>query len=109
MAYFSELIKNQVWNNARVMQGYNPNIWRQDLVGAWIKYDQYGEQSKYGWEIDHLCPSSRGGSDDISNLNALHWRNNRRKSDDYPDFMSELTAEGNVNVEKIQSWTVKQS
>lgn len=107
MAYFSELIKNQVWGKALIVAGYNPNIWRKDLVGAWIKYDQYGENTKYGWEIDHLVPVARGGSDDIGNLNALHWRNNRRKSDDYPLFISELTAEGNVNVEKEQSWTIK--
>lgn len=107
MAYFSDIKKDEVWNKATIVNGYNPRIWRKDLCGAWIKYDQYGEQSKYGWEIDHLRPSSQGGSDDISNLNALHWQNNRSKADDYPRFTSKLTSDGNVNIEREIRWIVQ--
>ncbi len=107
MAYFSDIKKDEVWNRATIVEGYNPRIWRQDLVGAWIKYDQYGEQSKYGWEIDHLIPLSRGGTDDINNLNAMHWRNNMRKSNDYPVFFSELTANGNRNIEEEKQWRIR--
>ncbi|KUG25132.1 hypothetical protein ASZ90_005048 [hydrocarbon metagenome] len=35
----------------------------------------------YGWEIDHIIPLSLGGTDDIANLQPLHWENNRKKSD----------------------------
>ena len=47
-------------------------------------YGQYGQESQYGWEIDHIMPKSRGRSDNLSNLQPLHWQNNRRKGDTYP-------------------------
>ncbi|MCG8104951.1 MAG: HNH endonuclease [Candidatus Thiodiazotropha endolucinida] len=34
-----------------------------------------------GWEIDHIKPSSRGGSDNIRNLQALKTKVNREKAD----------------------------
>ena len=32
--------------------------------------------SAYGWEIDHIRLRTFGGSDGISDLRPLHWRNN---------------------------------
>lgn len=107
MACFSDFIVNAVWEKARIEQGYNPNVWRKDFANAWIRRDHYGVESKYGWEIDHLRPSSNGGSDDLSNLNALHWRNNNKKSDNFPLFQTIVTSEGNTNVEMLQSWKVE--
>lgn len=34
-----------------------------------------------GWEIDHITPKARGGSDATVNLQALNTRLNRQKGD----------------------------
>lgn len=104
MAYFPDHIVQAVWLKAQIVEGYDSNIWRKDFAGAWIRRDHYGVESKYGWEIDHLRPSSQGGSDELSNLNALHWRNNRKKSDNFPRFQTAVTSDVNTNIEKVQSW-----
>ena len=56
------------------------------MFGGKITLDEYGEQSTFGWEIDHRKPLAKNGSDDYSNLYSLHWMNNRAKGDDYPKF-----------------------
>ncbi|MGG6270853.1 HNH endonuclease signature motif containing protein [Leptolyngbya sp. AN03gr2] len=71
----------KAWNKATIVQGYDSNLWRQDQCGAWIYRYSYGKTSEYGWELDHITPKSKGGSDLLSNLRALHWQNNRSKSD----------------------------
>lgn len=105
MDYTDSLIE-QVWNKAGIVLHYDSSVWRQDFAGAWIKRDQYGIQSKYGWEIDHLYPKSKGGSDDLSNLVPLHWRNNETKGNDMPEFQTSITSDGNRNVEKRKQWKI---
>ena len=53
----------------------------KDICGATIRREDYGKTTTFGWEIDHKVPVVRGGTDDLSNLQALHWRNNRSKGD----------------------------
>lgn len=60
----------------------DPARWRFDACGALIERAKYGDTgSDLGWEIDHIFPASRGGTDDLWNLQPLHWKNNRKKGD----------------------------
>jgi hypothetical protein len=75
--------KLAVWNKAATVLGRTPLLWRRDPCGALIYWDAYGDTTPTGngWEVDHIFPVSRRGSDDLSNLQALQWENNRAKGD----------------------------
>lgn len=97
MANFSQNQIDQVWNKASIITGENPNVWRQDTCGAWINKESYGTEDKFGWEIDHKHPVAKGGSDNLSNLQPLHWKNNRNKGDSTSGNYCCVWSEGNTN------------
>lgn len=85
---FDETTKDKVWEKGKIIWGVNAAIRRKDSCGAFIEYNQYGktDENGTGWEIDHIKPASKGGTDDIENLQPLQWQNNRKKADNYPNW-----------------------
>jgi hypothetical protein len=78
MSYSDETIQ-AVWDKAKIVDNNDSTIWRKDECGAWLQRTMYGDRSsQYGWEIDLILPQ---GSNDISNLRPLHWKNSIGKSD----------------------------
>ncbi|WP_449240988.1 HNH endonuclease signature motif containing protein [Desulfoscipio gibsoniae] len=75
-----------VWNKATIVSNHYCDL-RKDRCGAWIRFADYDNvNSDFGWEIDHKKPVVRGGTDDSDNLQPLHWRNNRGKGDNWPNW-----------------------
>jgi len=80
-----ESTKLAVWQKGRVIPEFDPKVWRHDSLGSVMNYSEHGNiNSKHGWEIDHIKPTSKGGLNTIDNIQPLQWENNRTKSDSWP-------------------------
>ncbi|MES2285300.1 MAG: HNH endonuclease [Bacteroidota bacterium] len=85
--FFSESQIQKVWEKALVIEGIDPQIYRLDNCGALIKNVLYLNEFSslsMGWEIDLIQPRSKGGTDDLPNLQALQWENKKAKAECYP-------------------------
>ena len=71
--------KDKVWSSSKVVKGKNPDKYRQDPYGNTMYKDSYGKSSNMGWDIDHIKPQSKGGSDAMRNLQALNASVNKSK------------------------------
>lgn len=108
MSNFSETQIQNVWNKGLSQENYNSDKYRKDCCGAWIKRDDYGKNTSFGWTVDHVYPESKGGSNDLLNLRPMQWENNLSKSDDYPSYTSVKTSEGEKNIKLEKNWTVNE-
>ena len=73
--------KDTVWNKAPKIRGKIPSKYRRDPYGNEMYYNSYGKDSAMGWEIDHIKPKAKGGSNATRNLQALNTEVNREKGD----------------------------
>ena len=81
---FDKQTIDAVWNKAQIIKNSDPAIYRHDVLGNTLYHGSYGKQTIMGWEIDHIKPVSKGGTDDIKNLQALNSGANAKKGDTYP-------------------------
>lgn len=77
--------KLKVWAKGKPIKDFDEKVWRHDACGKVMKYSEHGNMdSDYGWEIDHINPTAKGGANTWDNLQPLNWNVNRSKGDTYP-------------------------
>lgn len=60
-----------------------------DFAGRQIAKAAYNDRnSKFGWNVDHICPQSKGGKTADHNLICCHILTNDEKADKFPCFVS---------------------
>jgi len=77
---YSEAQKKAVWAKRKLKVTAKTGYDRYDLE---IHQGEYGKQSKYGWNVDHIKPEAQGGKHELSNWQPLHWVSNMVKADIY--------------------------
>jgi hypothetical protein len=83
---WSDAEKLAVWQKGTIDPKVDSSgrMYRQDACGKLICFLKHGQEVSEGWEIDHIEPLSKGGSDHINNLQPLFWETNREKADTFP-------------------------
>lgn len=110
-------IKNKVWENASIVNGYSPDIVRQDACGAYMIFSQFeNQESPFGWEIDYIYPKDtllEKGIDEqaienIINLRALQWENKVSKGNSYPSYTAEVTGRDGKYIKEQKEFIIGQ-
>ena len=74
-------LKDAVWELAKTIPGKDPYLYRQDAYENVMYRWSYGKDTPMGWVIDHIKPVSKGGTDDLDNLQAMNTAKNRELGD----------------------------
>lgn len=86
-----KILKNKIVYGNRLI-----DIWNQlpgkgmkkiDVEGNKIQFKDFGKKCSTGWQADHIIPRTKGGSNDISNMQPLQWVANIIKSNKL-DFLN---------------------
>jgi hypothetical protein len=85
---FDEATIEAVWLKGTPEPDY-PGF-RKDSCGASMQWSKYGLTEQFGWQIDHITPVSKGGTDALTNLQPLQWENNRHKGDIHPSWICKI-------------------
>ena len=96
---WSEDQVQEVWNNGMTVEKFDPSKWRKDACDAWISRVEFGNSlSVFGWQVGHIAPVKTGGSDHISNLRSLQWKN--RGSEQEGELTCPVSAIGGQNFDR---------
>lgn len=75
--YGQAATKDKVFNLATPIRGMDSNLYRKDPYGNVMYKHSHGKSTPMGWDVDHIKPQSRDGSDSIGNLQALNSSKNK--------------------------------
>ena len=90
-----------MWSKGIIVKGYDEALFRKDCCGAWIVKNEYGKQSPFGWEIDHVYPQVKGGDSNIYNLRTVQGEGKRGEREGGPQGGSGGGARAEAGVPSI--------
>ena len=62
-----------------------------DFAGWEVRKGAYGQEgSRYGWNIDHILPKSKGGTDDYNNLQITHIDTNSERGNKISFWLDDI-------------------
>lgn len=99
-----DLLKDFIWHRAIKVEGEDENIIRQDYAGALIRWDEFEQNTEYGWTMTPMLPITKGGKADFMSMIPWHIQNAKSKGDNYTHFETVLTSDANQNITKVQKW-----
>jgi HNH endonuclease len=78
---FDEATKLAAWNKGKLLETTIPKFTAKTNVthGCSSQSTETEIPCTDGWEIDHITSQDHGGTDALSNLRPLQWKNNASK------------------------------
>ncbi|KAJ3070573.1 hypothetical protein HDU98_006378 [Podochytrium sp. JEL0797] len=75
--------RKEIWDNAPVAKGFNPNSFRLDVLGGLVckKHNKPETAGLLAFDIEHIVPRSHGGLTVVENMCLLNAAVNRYKQD----------------------------
>ncbi len=80
------------------------DFWEHEFGSKEIAYDfsglevhkcAYGQSgSRFGWNVDHILPKSRGGTDDFNNLQITHMNTNAERGNRLTFWLDDILING---------------
>ncbi|WP_025363270.1 hypothetical protein [Spiroplasma culicicola] len=83
-----------IWEKADPVSATNSAIYRKDVAGAVLKFNEFGYESEFGWVYALVDPE--GEVDDVNNVVALHWMNAKVKRKAGQPWTAQVTGAKNV-------------
>ncbi len=102
---YPELKIQEVWEKATPVPNFDPEVYRKDPFGAWIKRSEYGNTNIHvslGWIIEESkFVNVASGNKKEASLLPIQWENTSINAEK-PDGSKYVTAWGIKNV--LKSW-----
>ena len=76
---FDPATVNAVWEKGQKVYGFY--FFKRDSFGEVIAKHDFDKKTQYGWKIVRIVPSTQGGTDEIDNLEPMHWKNLQLKGE----------------------------